>query len=301
MRVPSEMQQQLLFDGSSRARCPISTATRHARIGVFRHRLDGSRQTLATAPAQDAHLLIVQLKEHPPHDLWVGGQHLPAPQVGRGALAILDLRRETRALLSAEVDSLHVHLPRTALDDLAAEAGAPPVTSFSTGEEWTSGDQIAQQLSTLLAPVVEDPNQVAQAYLDHVVLAMASHIAATYGAMRPRETRPGSLAPWQLRRAQDMLASDPTDDVSLHEVADACGLSVSYFSRAFKATTGTTPHTWLQSCRVNHARGLLLDQSLPLAEIAQRSGFADQSHFTRVFRQSMGSTPGAWRRLKRER
>lgn len=294
------MQRQLLFNDKVRKRCPVSTATRHAQIGVFRHRLDGTQETLATAPAQDAHVLIVQLKDHPPHDLWLDGRHSPIPPITRGTLGILDLRRDTRALLKAEVDSLHVHLPRTALDDIAVEAGAPPLTELTTGTEWASDDQTAQQLATLLAPAVEDPSRVAQTYLDHVVLAMASHVAATYGAMRPRAIRLGSLAPWQLRRAQEMLASDITGSLSLQEIADACGLSVSYFSRAFKVATETTPYAWLQARRVERARGLLLDPSLPLADIALQSGFTDQSHFTRVFRQSTGFTPGTWRRLRRD-
>jgi transcriptional regulator GlxA family with amidase domain len=41
------------------------------------------------------------------------------------------------------------------------------------------------------------------------------------------------------------------------------------------------------------AKQLLVDTTLPLAQIAQTCGFADQSHFTRVFAQLV---PGQWRR-----
>jgi AraC-like DNA-binding protein len=36
-----------------------------------------------------------------------------------------------------------------------------------------------------------------------------------------------------------------------------------------------------------------------LSEIAQATGFADQSHFCRHFRQVTGQTPAAWRRAER--
>jgi len=37
----------------------------------------------------------------------------------------------------------------------------------------------------------------------------------------------------------------------------------------------------------------------PLAEIAARAGFADQSHFTREFKRHFGITPGHYRSAHR--
>ena len=93
-----------------------------------------------------------------------------------------------------------------------------------------------------------------------------------------------------------MLAADLSGQTSLHDIAEACGLSTSYFSRAFKTSTGLTPHSWLQARRIDRALALLLDNRLSLAEVGLRSGFSDQSHFTRVFKSVTGETPGASRR-----
>ena len=84
-----------------------------------------------------------------------------------------------------------------------------------------------------------------------------------------------------------------------HDDAGAWGFatSPSYFIKAFKTTTGRTPHRWLQEYRVGKAKGLLL-RSLSIAEIALECGFADQSHFTRVFRNVTGTPPGMWRRQR---
>jgi transcriptional regulator GlxA family with amidase domain len=82
-------------------------------------------------------------------------------------------------------------------------------------------------------------------------------------------------------------------------VALACKLSVSHFARAFKASTGLSPHQWLTAARIETAQGLLANSPMPLVEVADTCGFADQSHFSRIFGRAIGISPGAWRREHR--
>jgi AraC family transcriptional regulator len=84
--------------------------------------------------------------------------------------------------------------------------------------------------------------------------------------------------------------------VSLKDLAAACGLSVSYFVRAFKASTGDPPHRWMLRHRIERAKAQLGETEARLADIAIACGFADQSHFTRVFKSFVGLSPAAWRR-----
>jgi AraC family transcriptional regulator len=292
------MQHRILFDNSVRARCPIAATTRNSRIGLYRHRVDGSVEALTSAPAQDAHVVLVQLAEQPRHDFWADGRHSVVPRAPSGTVSILDLSRWSEARFDAKVDSLMVHLPQAALEDIAEATSSGPVASLVVPEGWNAEDPVARHITPLLAEALETSGEATQPYVDHLVLAMATHVATTYGGMRPRVVQVGGVAPWQLKKAQEMLSADLSGRTSLQEVADSCGLSASYFARAFKVSAGTTPHAWLQARRVDHAMALLRSPLLTLSEIALQSGFADQSHFTRVFAQSVGLTPGAWRRLR---
>ena len=291
------MERQHLFDGSVQARCPISVATRHSEIGITRHRSDGLIETLASAPAQDAYLVIVQLRDHPTHDFWADDRRLSMPYSEAGSMGILDLSRQSSAFFTNPVDSLHVHLPRAALNDLAEDAGAPPIDSLAIEHRWAANDATMQRLHPILVDALTAPDSASKLFTDQLILAVATHVATTYGGMRPGSVRRSELAPWQIQRAKEMLSTNLAKEVSLLEVAEACGLSLSYFARAFRNTTGITPHGWLQTCRIERARQLLLD-GLPLAEVALACGFADQSHFTRIFKRATGHGPGAWRRLR---
>jgi AraC-like DNA-binding protein len=75
-----------------------------------------------------------------------------------------------------------------------------------------------------------------------------------------------------------------------------CGLSTGHFSRAFRQSTGLSPHQWLLQRRIDAARACLRDRDMPLSEVALACGFADQSHFTGIFTRCVGVSPGAWRR-----
>jgi AraC family transcriptional regulator len=99
-----------------------------------------------------------------------------------------------------------------------------------------------------------------------------------------------------LKRGKDLIAANLGDDLSLAQVAAQCDLSREHFSRAFKISTGLTPHQWRQLCRIDAVKQLLTGSSRSIADIALACGFADQSHLTRVFGRIVGTSPAQWRR-----
>jgi AraC-like DNA-binding protein len=107
------------------------------------------------------------------------------------------------------------------------------------------------------------------------------------------------LAAWQLNLALQLLLGDLASDFPLALLASHCGLSRSYFSRAFKISMGLPPHRWLMHHRIARAQEMLARPDESIAEIAVSCGFADQSHLTRVFHSVVGASPAAWRRQRK--
>ena len=151
------------------------------------------------------------------------------------------------------------------------------------------------------ASVIADARELIPPAVPHTAVALRAHLAAAYASV-PSPAAPlaiGGLAPWQQRRAEDMLRAGLVSGVRLDEVARHCNLSLSQFGRTFKKTTGLTPHRWLVQRRLERAQDLLLWSTLSLAQIALDCGFSEQSHFTRTFTRLVGTSPGEWRRQRR--
>jgi AraC family transcriptional regulator len=163
-------------------------------------------------------------------------------------------------------------------------------------------DPIIKRLASCLAPMIEQPELASRIFVDHVVLALDAQFSHESGAPLGKTAAiRGGLAPWQERRAKELMSTDLGREISLAFVARECKLSVSHFARSFKQCTGKPPHRWLLENRVAKAKELMLDARLPLAEIALECGFSDQSHFTRVFSRTVGTSPGSWQRLRQNR
>ena len=94
----------------------------------------------------------------------------------------------------------------------------------------------------------------------------------------------------------DFIHDNLAQPIRLSELASLADLSPSQFGRAFKISTGTTPHLWHLDARIESAKRLLTQHRYSLAEVALDTGFSEQSHFNRAFRAATGVSPGAWRR-----
>ena len=94
---------------------------------------------------------------------------------------------------------------------------------------------------------------------------------------------------------RDYFEAHYASAVRLNDVAQASGISPFHLVRVFRLATGLTPHAYLDQLRVRHARELLRGGAAP-ADVALRTGYADQSHLTRHFRRLVGVTPGQYAR-----
>jgi AraC family transcriptional regulator len=265
-------------------------------LSVSRVQLNDAREPVPVAfEGQDAWYVIFQLRDAPAHDFRQDGRAETAPPSPRGAVHIADLRREPSARLQGRFESLNFHLPMALLERVAEGERAARVHDLDTPEPWRTLDPVVERLAGVMLSALRDPAPPGRLLLDSLAVSFTLHLAERYGDLRRPVIRKGALAPWQERRAKALIAADLRGDLSLADVAAECRLSLAHFSRAFKVSTGETPHGFLQARRIDRAKQLLRGAQ-PLAEIAVEAGFADQSHFTRTFRRLTGAPPGAWRR-----
>jgi AraC family transcriptional regulator len=108
------------------------------------------------------------------------------------------------------------------------------------------------------------------------------------------------LAPWQERKAKEMLEQSLCTRLFIADVAKQCAMSRSHFSRVFKKTTGMSPKEWSLDLRIHQAKVFLAAGMMPLSQIGLACGFADQPHFSRMFSKLVGATPKRWQRLNLE-
>lgn len=98
----------------------------------------------------------------------------------------------------------------------------------------------------------------------------------------------------RIDKAIQILQSNPS--IQMHDVAQAVGLEVSAFSRAFRRLTGMNFSAYSRSLRVWRARTLLAQSETPITDICFESGFSNLSNFNRYFRIETGLTPREYRR-----
>lgn len=88
-----------------------------------------------------------------------------------------------------------------------------------------------------------------------------------------------------------------TERLSVEDLASRAGFSVYHFSRLFKENTGMTCHNYLVARRIIYAKALLVDDTIPITEIAMRSGFNSIATFNRLFKAQIGYTPTEYRQM----
>lgn len=132
--------------------------------------------------------------------------------------------------------------------------------------------------------------------VESLIRGVLAHVAIRYLHADPRRYPRGRLDRDRLSRVTDLIESTLRRSPSLREMADVAALSPFHFQRAFRATTGLSPHAYVMARRMERARRLLARPGMRVTDVAARLGFSDLSHFRRSFRRQFNTTPGTLRR-----
>ena len=85
-----------------------------------------------------------------------------------------------------------------------------------------------------------------------------------------------------------------TDEINIEALAALSGISSVYFRKIFTEIYGTSPMQYVNSIRLEKAKGMLLGDYGSVTEIAELSGFGSVYHFCKAFKKATGLTPTEW-------
>jgi AraC family transcriptional regulator len=215
-----------------------------------------------------------------------------------GVVIIIPEGSSSRWDIPKPVDVVQLYLPHKTLARVAAEADmAAPGTLL---ERTAHPDPITSRLLLTAADALESNEALDTLFRHQLTDLLATRVLSAHTGS-PATIQPvvGGLAPKILLRAIERLRSDSDADVSLTALAAEAGLSRFHFCRAFKESTGLSPHAWLRQHRLEQATNMLRDTGESVASISVALGYSSQTAFAAAFRKLTGETPSNWRRRAR--
>ena len=209
-----------------------------------------------------------------------------------GAFCLMPHRHASEWLIAEPFAFVHLYLPADELARVYAETFArdarlldvPEVTFAEAPGPAAALRQVAR------AVAAADPLAAEAAMTETVALIL---VDPRWGGIR-RRALTGGLAPQRVRRIADYVEAHLDRPIRLDDLAALAGLSPFHLQRAFRASRGVSPQTFVAHRRIARAKALL-GRPEPLAAIALACGFSSQSHLTRAFRAATALTPGAYR------
>ena len=98
-----------------------------------------------------------------------------------------------------------------------------------------------------------------------------------------------------LLRALERMEASIEEPLAREALARVARVSVRQLERLFAAQLGRTMGTHYRALRLDRARALLQETTMPVLQVAMAAGFVSAAHFTRAYRAQFGHPPRAER------
>lgn len=99
-----------------------------------------------------------------------------------------------------------------------------------------------------------------------------------------------------IKKIRNYLDENYTREISRSDLAEIVYLNPDYISRLFKKEMGMSISSYLLKKRMDAAKELLLNTSMPVNVISLHAGYNNYSYFTRMFRDYTGYSPNEYRK-----
>lgn len=256
------------------------------------------REPTPTAPVEAAFSIMVQLAPLEWHGMTLDTTPHFSGFVPAGAVSVVDLESKPRSQMKGRFEAVQFYVPRASLDALCRDHGLARIGRMSRPR--AAPDPAAWRMATLLLPHIQGRADTSPLFVDHLATAFLAHAARHYGGVDfdAGLAARGSLSLSQQKRVEAFMRASLDEALTIDALADAVEMRPRPFAAAFRKSFGMPPYRYLLRLRIEEAKLLLAVSHAPLADIALRCGFSDQSHFNRAFSRAVGAAPGAWRRMR---
>lgn len=161
-------------------------------------------------------------------------------------------------------------------------------------------DPLIAQALEILWQEMEHDDPAARLFIDSMIAALVVRVARLAEKAQHIDKHRGGLAPYISARVIEYMQCHLDEHLTLQDLASLAGLSPWHFTRAFHHSHGLPPHRYLTQLRIQHARVLLTDTSLPVTAVAAAVGYS-VAQLARHFRRVVGITPEAYRQRRPSR
>jgi len=196
---------------------------------------------------------------------------------------------------SQELEALSVHIATEPF--LAAlKARYPGRTDRVDVVDFFGKDEILRHICLACSEMLAAQTPGKSPSVAALTQLFATHLVANYtnvGIETPASR--GGLPIRQLRKIQDHVAGNLSEEISIERLAGLVELSSSHFSHVFKETTGMTPLQFVTRARITRAQQMIRETPRSVIEIGLEVGYTSPSHFAQVFRRVAGVTPTEFR------
>ncbi|MDL2229479.1 response regulator [Treponema sp. OttesenSCG-928-L16] len=138
---------------------------------------------------------------------------------------------------------------------------------YNNLDSFSSSDEVCRYFCTICIDICEKMQKSRDSYQNQLCMQVNDFIGKNYSSPK----------------------------LSLNEIASFANISASHLSTVFKISTGCTISDAITNARIKEAQLLLSNTNLPIKDICERVGYANQYYFSSCFKKKTGETPSAFR------
>ncbi len=216
-----------------------------------------------------------------------------------GDIDIIPPGISSRWELKALDTALNLALPPSLLTLAAQESGGDPA-KIQIVNRFQIRDPQIEQIGWALKAEVESGGPRGKAYFDGLAVTLATSLLDRHSSGSGATVRYDyGMSGRKLRRVLDYIEENLGQELSLKQIADVAGLSVSHCKAAFSKSVGAPIHQYVIQRRIERAKHLLTQHEMSVSQVAAEVGFTHKSHLAYHTRRAFGLSPTGLRRLAR--